>query len=135
MRWVLPFLALLVTSTVAAQTLDDRVREVASRLMCPVCAGRTVAESPSELAAQMRDLIRRKLQQGESPEEIIAYFVDRYGEGVLAEPPRHGLGTLLWVAPLLLIAGGAAFVVLRFGRGTGTTEPPDGDEELDADPL
>jgi len=130
-RWALPFLVLLMTSGAAAQTLDDRVREVASRLMCPVCAGRTVAESPSELAAQMRDLIRRKLQQGESPEAIIAYFVDRYGEGVLSEPPRRGLGALLWVAPLLLILGSVAFVVVRFGRGTGVTEPPDGDEELD----
>lgn len=131
MRWALPFVILLTAGGIAAQTLDDRVREVASRLMCPVCAGRTVAESPSELASQMRGLIRRKLERGESPEAILAYFVDRYGEGVLAEPPRHGLGTLLWVAPLLLVGGGVLFVVLRFGKGTAG--PSEGDEELDPD--
>ncbi|MDR5682509.1 MAG: cytochrome c-type biogenesis protein CcmH [Armatimonadota bacterium] len=96
------------------QTLDDRVREIASQLMCPVCEGRTVADSPSELAGQMREIIRQKLRAGESPEEIVAYFVDRYGPAALAAPARSGFGLLVWLAPAFAIAAGALFLFLRF---------------------
>lgn len=122
-------LTLLVATGTVTPNLDDRVREVASRLMCPVCAGRTVAESPSELAGQMRDLIRRKLEQGESPEQIVAYFVDRYGEGILAEPPRRGLGTLVWLAPALAVLGGIAYVLWRFGSQSPELAPEDESDE------
>ncbi|MDR5708725.1 MAG: cytochrome c-type biogenesis protein CcmH [Armatimonadota bacterium] len=126
-------LVLALAVIASASSLEDRVREVASRLMCPVCAGRTVAESTSELAAQMRALIRERLQRGESPEAIVAYFVERYGEGILAEPPRRGLGALVWLAPALAILGGLAYVVARFGRTGAGLRPeedwPDSDED------
>jgi cytochrome c-type biogenesis protein CcmH len=122
-------LVLVLWGIAFAEGLDDRVREVASRLMCPVCAGRTVAESTSELAAQMRAIIREKLQRGEPPEEILAYFVERYGEGILAEPPRRGLGSIVWIAPVLVILGGAAYVAVRFGRAGTPPQPEEPDEE------
>lgn len=50
---------------------------VAEQLMCPVCQGRTVADYTSDLAAQMRRLIWERLQAGERPQQIIAYFVER----------------------------------------------------------
>ncbi len=116
-------LVLLLGAVASAASLEDRVREVASRLMCPVCAGRTVAESTSELAAQMRAIIRERLQRGESPEAIVAYFVERYGEGILAEPPRRGVGVVVWLAPALAVLIGVLYVVVRFGRGAGP--PPE----------
>ncbi len=109
--------------------LDERVRAVASRLMCPVCEGRTVAESTSELAAQMRAVIREKLARGESEEAVVAYFVERYGQSVLAAPPRAGAGWLLWLAPAVLVGGGAGYVVYRFGRRSPWSWADDGEEE------
>ncbi len=123
---------LLIGAAASAASLDDRVREVASRLMCPVCAGRTVAESTSELAAQMRAIIRERLQRGESPESIVAYFVERYGEGVLAEPPPRGVGVVAWLAPALAVLVGLLYVVVRFGRGAGPP-PEEGGPGLDED--
>ena len=67
-----------------ADTLDDRVYAVARQLMCPVCAGQTVAESDSAVAREMRDVIRAKLQAGETPAAILNFFVGQLGEGVLA---------------------------------------------------
>ncbi len=100
----------------ASPDLDQRVRAVASRLMCPVCEGRTVADSTSDLAAQMRAVIREKLARGESEDAVVAYFVERYGPSVLATPPAAGWGWVLWLAPAVLAAGGAGYVVYRFGR-------------------
>jgi len=94
----------------ASGDLDERVRAVASRLMCPVCEGRTVADSTSELAAQMRAVIREKLAQGETEDAVLAYFVERYGPSVLATPPAAGSGWVLWLAPAALAGGGVGHV-------------------------
>jgi len=112
---------LLVAAAVAARadTLDDRVYAVASQLMCPVCAGQTVAESDSAVARQMRDVIRAKLQAGETPAAILAFFVGQFGEGVLAEPPRRGLSLLLYLGPAAGAVGGLAIALLCIRRWTG----------------
>ena len=113
--WLIGAATLNVAS---ADDLDTQVRSVAKRLQCPICESVSVADSPSELAGQMRALIRTKLEQGESSDEIVAYFVGRYGETVLVEPPRHGVGLLVWLGPLgALILGALALVFwLRSGR-------------------
>lgn len=90
-----------------ADPLDDETRRIAKQLQCPVCSGTSVADSPSELAGQMRSVIRAKLESGENEEQIVAYFVERYGDSVLVEPPRRGVGLAVWLAPLgVLVAGG-----------------------------
>lgn len=94
---------------------EEQVRAIASRLRCPVCQNESVADSPSELAAQMREEIRRRLQQGEPPEVIIAYFVSRYGEWILLDPPRRGLGWVVWLAPVAVFAIGL-LAAARFVR-------------------
>lgn len=98
-------------------TLDEQVRAVASRLRCPVCQNESVADSPSELAVQMRALIRERLERGDSPEAITAYYVSRYGEWILLDPPRRGLGWLLWTAPAAVLAAGLV-IAIRFVRRT-----------------
>jgi cytochrome c-type biogenesis protein CcmH len=102
-----------------AGTLDDRVYAIANQLMCPVCAGQTVAESDSAIAREMRDVIRAKLQAGETPAAILNFFVGQFGEGVLAEPPRHGLSLLLYLGPAAGAVGGLAVAVLCIRRWSG----------------
>jgi cytochrome c-type biogenesis protein CcmH/NrfF len=117
--------ALLAVTSASARSLDDRVYAVASRLMCPVCAGQTVAESDSTVAREMRAIIRQKLASGETPDQILRYFVGQFGEGVLAEPPRHGVSLLLYVGPLLALAVGlalAVYSIARWARRTGTSD-------------
>ncbi|MGQ0794421.1 MAG: cytochrome c-type biogenesis protein [Deltaproteobacteria bacterium] len=93
-------------------SVDDAVREVSYLLFCPVCQGQTVEESNSALAKDMRGIVRKKLEQGATKEEILAYFVGRYGESILASPPPRGVNWLLWLAPgALLVLGGTAIGV------------------------
>jgi cytochrome c-type biogenesis protein CcmH len=99
----------------AAPVSEDEVQAVARQLRCVVCQNLSVADSPSEMAHQMRDLIRERLATGERPEQVMAYFVQRYGEWVLLAPPARGLNLLLWLAPFGAVAGGLA-VVLRLAR-------------------
>lgn len=95
----------------AATVSDEEVHAIATQLRCVVCQNLSVADSPSEMARQMRDLIRERLAAGDRPEQVMAYFVQRYGEWVLLAPPARGLNLLLWLAPFGAVAGGLALVV------------------------
>ena len=96
----------------AADAVDEEARRIAKGLQCPVCQGASVADSPSDLAEQMRGVIRRKVEQGESEEQIVQYFVERYGDGVLIEPPRRGIGLAVWLGPVLVLGLGAGVLFL-----------------------
>jgi cytochrome c-type biogenesis protein CcmH len=112
----LALLLLAVVQVAHADPVDDATRRIGKQLQCPICAGATVADSPSDLAGQMRGVIRSKVQAGESDQQIIDYFVERYGDGVLVEPPRRGISLFVWLAPLIMLLAGA-LVLWRLLRG------------------
>ena len=125
--WVL-VLAMTATDreVTGATVSDEAVHAIASQLRCVVCQNLSVADSPSEMAHQMRDLIRERLAAGDRPDQVMAYFVQRYGEWVLLAPPARGLNLLLWLAPFGAVAGGLAVVLTltrRWRRQPGTAEP------------
>ncbi len=98
--------------------LEARTSAVASTLRCPVCQGESIQDSPSELAQQMRAVVRDKLRAGETPEQIKAYFASRYGEWILLEPKMTGLNVVLYVLPVVLILGGLAMVIYLVRKWT-----------------
>jgi cytochrome c-type biogenesis protein CcmH len=102
----------------ASPDLDERVRAVASELRCVVCQNLSVADSPSDLAKEMRNLVGELLQQGKTPEEIKAYFQSRYGDFVLLEPPKRGFNLLVWGLPFAALLVGACGVYLVARRWT-----------------
>jgi len=110
--------AVLPGRAAGARSLDDRVYAVARQLMCPVCAGQTVAESDAAVAREMRGIIREKLEAGETPDQILRFFVGQFGESVLAEPPRRGVSLLLYVGPLAAVIAGLAVAVTVIRRRT-----------------
>ena len=119
------------------QTLDQRVHDVASQLKCLVCQGESVADSPATLSLQMRGVIREQLQSGKSEQEVIQYFVSRYGDRILLSPPWQGLTLLAWLVPIALMIGGVIllFVVLRNWQSYADKEPDHADraESLNID--
>jgi cytochrome c-type biogenesis protein CcmH len=118
-----PLLALLVGLASGQQALEDRVRAIASQLRCPVCQNLSVADSPSEMAQQMRAVIRERLAAGQSRGEIEGYFVGKYGQWILLSPRRSGFNLVLWIGPFAAAALGlliAARLVHRWSRRRGT---------------
>ena len=113
--------------SMAAQVNDEQVREIASHLRCVVCQNLSVADSPSETASQMRQIIRERLAKGESREQVFDYFVSKYGEWILLSPPRRGFNLLVWGLPFAgVLAGFVTIVVIaRRWRRTRRDEPVD----------
>jgi cytochrome c-type biogenesis protein CcmH len=93
-------------------SLEEQAYSIDRSLICPVCPGETIDQAQVELARQMRLLVREKLAEGWSRERILQFFVDRYGEAVLAEPPKSGFNLLAWIVPFVSVF--AALVLLFF---------------------
>ena len=94
----------------------DRVEGIASRLRCPTCQSVSVADSPSETARAMGDIIAEQVAEGNSDEEIIAFFVDRYGAWVVFAPPARGNTLPLWLLPVAALGVGLVVAVGRRRR-------------------
>lgn len=106
--------------------LDAQARDVASGLACPVCQGLSVADSPSQLATNMRAVIRGKLAAGESRQAIVDYFVQAYGESILLAPPHSGFWLFIWWVPVVAVVAGlccVGFAVTRWASRGARTEP------------
>lgn len=102
----------------ANRQLDDPAKEAeASALMhtlrCLVCQGQSIADSNADMASDMRALVRERIRDGWSQDQVKDWLIERYGDYVSYDPPLSTLTAPLWLAPLLLVAVG---VVLA--RGT-----------------
>jgi len=109
--------------------LERDTRRLAAELRCPVCQGLSLQDSPAELSQEMRAIIRDQLLAGKSVDEVKQYFVDKYGEWILLEPTPKGFNLTVYIAPMLLLLGGAGFLYVtarrwtRQGATTAGTEP------------
>ena len=122
------FACLLIVSPAAAQApySEKEAQAIDRMLMCPVCPAETIDQAQVEISFQMRALVREMLAEGRSRQEILDFFVERYGPDILAAPPKSGANLLAWVLPITGVAAGlvGAYFVIRSmaarNRGRGT---------------
>lgn len=125
----LSYLAMAVVAVVAlavgtlddgpARATEDRVEAIAATVRCPQCAGQSAANSDAASARAIRSEIAERLDDGQSADEIRAYFASTYGDEILLTPPATGVGSLVWVLPVVatvVAAAGLAFAFVRWRR-------------------
>lgn len=103
---------------------DDEVNAIAKQLYCPVCENIPLDVCGTQACAQWRELIREKLGQGWNEDQIKVYFVEQYGDRVLAAPPARGLNWLVYIVPPLAILLGI-YILYQAFRAMRRPEPPD----------
>ena len=128
MALVLALVLALGAGPAAAQSVprgvdEQQVYAVASELRCVVCQNLSVADSPSEMAGQMRAIVRERLAAGETPAQVRQYFVTRYGDWILLAPPRRGFTLLVWLAPFAAVLVGILVVGVLVRRWTSRPRP------------
>jgi cytochrome c-type biogenesis protein CcmH len=107
----------------ASDALERQVKEIATQLRCPVCQNLSIADTPSKLGDNMRALIREQLERGLTREEVIAYFVSKYGKWILLEPEHRGFNLIVWWGPVLGLLGGLTGLILMVRRWVRATTP------------
>lgn len=110
-------------------TAQERVRAVATGLRCPTCAGQSVADSQSEMAQGMRVVVGDQLAQGRTPAQVRSWFAERYGDGILLDPPWRGMGLVAGALPLLVLGAGAGMFAVTRRRATRATRAADPDDD------
>ncbi|VAW02098.1 Cytochrome c heme lyase subunit CcmL [hydrothermal vent metagenome] len=126
-----PAFAVTPEEQLADPVLEQRAREVSKQLRCVVCQNQSIDGSNAPLAADMRRLVRQRLQAGDSNQQVIDYIVDRYGNFVLLRPPLNQNTLALWLGPL----GFVVFGILIFWRTSRQkqkteTQPTDEDQRV-----
>ena len=110
-------LALAVFVVIGTATADppaeDRAREIGSLIRCPVCEGEAIADSPSALAEDMMDLVRTRIDEGLSDQQIIDELIASYSGAQLLDPPLSWETAALWLVPSLAGAVGVVAAVRR----------------------
>jgi cytochrome c-type biogenesis protein CcmH len=117
----------------AGAELNERAHKVSGLLRCPVCQGLSVADSPAEMAVNMKGQVRELLSRGYTEEQILQYFEMSYGQFVLLRPPFEGVNTLVWILPVLVLLGGFAIVAMKMKKLSApppSTPPPPDDPYL-----
>jgi len=82
-------------------SIEERLYSLNRDLMCPVCDGLTLEQSQAGPALEMKEEIKKMVIQGMSDKEIKDHFVNKFGIEILANPPKKGFDTLVWLAPLV----------------------------------
>jgi cytochrome c-type biogenesis protein CcmH len=96
-------------------TLEARARHLSQELRCLVCQNQSIDDSNAELARDLRVLVRERLAAGDTDAAVLTFVEARYGEFVLLRPRLRWHTLLLWLTPLLLLAG-AAYALVRHTR-------------------
>ena len=125
--------ALLVAAPAAASEQRPTAAELESELVCPVCET-TLDSSDAPIARLMKARIRERIAAGDTKSEIEAFFVDQYGAGVLAVPPRKGFDWIAWLLPLAGLGAGVVVVGVLAWRWSRRGDDDAGESEA-LDPV
>jgi len=104
--------------------LEKRARTISGELRCMVCQNESIDDSNAELARDLRILVRDRLKDGDSDEQVMDFIVDRYGEFVLLKPRLNARTVLLWGFPVVVLLIGAVALIFAFRGRRQAGEAP-----------
>lgn len=138
-RWItaFAFFALFVVQSFAVEPdevlddpiLEERARILSQELRCVVCQGENIDASHASVAKDLRIVLREKLVEGMSDDEVLEFMRVRYGDYILMKPRFSGSGALVWLAGPIMFLFGLVLVVL-FIRRSGSVGVDDADDEI-----
>lgn len=112
----LPALAVTPGEMLADPVLESRARALSAELRCLVCQNESIDASSAQFARDIRLVLRERLVAGDTDAEALDFLVARYGQFILLRPRFNATTALLWIAPPVLLIGGAVLAVAVMRR-------------------
>lgn len=112
------FFALVVVARPHTDPIQGRIDHLTHIVRCPSCEALSVAQSNATSSLAIRHEIEKKVRAGVSDAAILTSLQSRYGQRILLSPSGRGVGVILWLVPLVAVAGGLYVVVRVSRRGT-----------------
>src|SRR5690606_25941111 len=135
--WVL-LVALIVGSLVVSavgddgpRTTEERARSLNESIMCPTCDGQSVADSSAPAARSIRTEVARRIEAGQTDEQIRDYISGLFGDDLLLTPPSSGVGGIVWFLPVVFFVLAVGGLVAAFQRWRSPPETTVSDEDRD----
>ena len=121
MKRLILLISIFVASISFAENADfrdnnDFFKDVAGKLRCPTCKGLSVLDSDASFSVQIKDQVDEQIKEGKSEDEILKFFVERYGPWILREPPKSGFNLMAWATPIALLLAGPLLIWMFFIR-------------------
>jgi cytochrome c-type biogenesis protein CcmH len=114
---IVAFVVLIVGRGTTSNSISARTDSIASSFKCPVCQGQSVAQSKASTSKAIYEEIQRRVTAGESDATIRTYLVTRFGEEQLLRPETTGIGSIAWIAPVVLVVIALGALARTFLRG------------------
>jgi len=124
-----PAYAVQPDEQLADPALEARARDISEGLRCLVCQNQSIDDSNADLARDLRLLVRKRLEAGDTNQQVVDYLVARYGDFILLKPPFMTSTLLLWLTPLAVLLIGGVVASRRFRRPTAASEGLSAEEE------
>jgi len=111
LAFTLPFIGLFAKES--NPEIEERIHRINLQIRCMVCQTQTIDDSDSQLAKDLRAIVRQKVIEGKTEEEIFTFFRNRYGDYILMKPPLQQNTIILWLTPFLGLLFGL-LIIYRF---------------------
>lgn len=128
-------LAVIETYQFSSPSLEARYHRLSQELRCPKCQNQNIADSNAPISQDLRALLYKQLERGQSDREILDDMVARYGEFVRYRPDMAGATLWLWLTPVLLLTLGGLFVAVLLRSRAGDNQALSADEQKQVEAL
>ncbi|MFC4346438.1 cytochrome c-type biogenesis protein CcmH [Kordiimonas lipolytica] len=113
---------------------EAMARDLMKELRCVVCQNQSIEDSNADIARDLRQIVRERIAMGDTPDNVKAYLVDRYGDYVLLEPPFKKSTYFLWGSPFIFL-GLVLYMVLRSRKAPVVPKPLSADEQAELEKI
>jgi len=100
----------------AVENIEERLKSLTLELRCMTCQNQSIYDSDAEFSNDIKKIVKQKLQEGKSEQDIKIFLVERYGEYILFRPLINYNNIFLWSFPFILVVFGLFFVLIKIKR-------------------
>ncbi len=110
---IIIFFILILEESLKANNNILLIDKISKNLRCLICQGQSIYDSQSDFAISMKLLIKNKIEEGKSEEQIYDLLKNKYGEWIVYDPEMNKKTVILWIFPLILFIFGGLLIIRK----------------------